>query len=102
MSAYNRTAAMAWLHREHHWAGFSGPDFFDLSVTGRQHVITFLERACDAMHKRGACGHWAYSLPLHAEHVRILDAERAALGSRQAFADCCLGVAGACQSALSF
>ena len=81
MSAYSHNDSMAWLHREHHWAAFSGPDFFDLSPAGRQAVIAFLGRACETMHKPGARGDWTYSLPLHAEHVRILDAERAALAA---------------------
>ena len=83
MANYSSVAAMQWLHREHHWAGFSGPDFFDFSSAGRQAVIALLERACETMHKRGARGDWTYSLPLHAEHVRILVAERAALAAAE-------------------
>jgi hypothetical protein len=81
MAAYKSNQAMAWLHREHHWAGFEGPEFFDFTHAGRGAVIRFLERVCETMHKRGVRGHWTYSLPLHTAHVRILDAEKAALAA---------------------
>ena len=79
MSAYSRTAAMQWLHHEHHWAASSGPDFNDPSPAGRTALVDWLRRRCASMRAAGIAGAHHYHLPLHTELLRILRAERAAL-----------------------
>ena len=79
MSVGERNQSMQWLHCQHHWAGFTGPDFFACSPAGREAVVAFLERACTAMRRRAISVDWSYSPTLHAEHHRILTAEKAAL-----------------------
>jgi hypothetical protein len=76
---YDRQAAMAWLSDRYSWSGFTGPDFNDASPSGRAALIAWLEGRCRAMRAAGVSGRAHYDLPAHAEHKRILEAERAAL-----------------------
>jgi hypothetical protein len=78
---YDRQAAMAWLAARYSWAGFGGPDFNDRSLYGNPSLIAWLEDKCRAMRAAGTSGRSHYDLPAHAEHIRILEAERAALAA---------------------
>lgn len=53
----------------------------DASPTGRRHIISKLEAAASADHKRGASGHWTYDLSRHRNICRTLKCERAELAA---------------------
>jgi hypothetical protein len=76
--AYHRPAAMAWLAGQ-----FFGPDFHNETPDSRAALIAWLERRCRTMRAQGLAGAWHYDLPLHAELLRILAAERAALAAAE-------------------
>jgi hypothetical protein len=75
---YDRAQAMRWLAERCCWPG-DCPDFTDETPAGRAAVIALLRGVCTAMRAAGLRGAWHYSLPLHTELVRILEAEEAQL-----------------------
>jgi len=77
--SYDRAQAMRWLADRCCWSGANLPDFNNETPVGRAAVIDLLRRVCTAMRAAGLRGAWHYSLPLHTELVRILDAEEAQL-----------------------
>ncbi len=53
----------------------------DVSVAGRQRLVSHLSRALRLERQRGKRGHWAYDLSRHAALHRALNRERADLKS---------------------
>ena len=51
----------------------------DLSLSGRRHIIRYLERALRAERRRGRAGHFAYNISRHAALISNYKQERAAL-----------------------
>lgn len=74
---YDRARAMQWLAERCPTADF--PDLTDETPAGRAAVIEMLTKVCTAMRAAGLRGAWHYSLPLHTELFRILQAEEAEL-----------------------
>jgi hypothetical protein len=77
---YDRARAMRWLADRCCWPG-DCPDFTDETPAGRAAAIELLRKVCTAMRAAGIRGAWHYSLPLHTELVRILQAEEAQLAA---------------------
>jgi hypothetical protein len=74
---YDRAQAIQWLAER-----CSTPDFPDLSddtPAGRAAIIEMLHKVCVRMRAHGLRGEWHYSLALHTELFRILQAEEAQL-----------------------
>ena len=55
----------------------------DRSLEGRRRIVQRLRRALREERKRGQAGHWTYRLARHAQLVRILSEESAALKERE-------------------
>src|SRR5687767_13060393 len=76
VQCYDRSAATAWLSGQ-----FVSSGFHDTTHTGRTSLIAWLERRCRMMRAQGIAGAYHYDLPLHAELLRILAAEKAELAA---------------------
>jgi len=85
---YDRAKAMQWLLQRCPTPDF--PDLSDDTPAGRAAIIEMLTKVCRRMRAYGLRGEWHYSLPLHAELWRILQAEEAQLAAiREEFAAQC-------------
>lgn len=51
----------------------------DASVTGREHIVSRLDRACRNDRTRGVEGHWSYNVARHSAMLALLKVERAEL-----------------------
>ena len=76
---YDRAKAMQWLAERCPTSDF--PDLTDATPAGRAAIIEMLQKVCRRMRAHGLRGEWHYSLPLHAELWRILQAEEAELAA---------------------
>ena len=76
---YDRARAMQWLLERCPTSDF--PDFPDDTPAGRAAIIDMLRKVCVKMRAHGLRGEWHYSLPLHTELWRILQAEEAQLAA---------------------
>jgi hypothetical protein len=76
---YDRARAMQWLADRCPTADF--PDLADDTPAGRAAIIEMLTRVCTKIRVHGIAGAWHYSLPLHTELWRILQAEEAELAT---------------------
>ena len=78
---YDRAQAMQWLLQRCPTPDF--PDLTDDTPAGRAAIIEMLTKVCRRMRAHGLRGEWHYSLPLHTELWRILQAEEAQLAAIQ-------------------
>jgi hypothetical protein len=76
---YDRAKAMQWLLERCPTPDF--PDLTDDRPAGRAAIIAMLRKVCVRMRAHGLRGEWHYSLPLHSELWRILQAEEAQLAA---------------------
>ena len=76
---YDRARAMQWLLERCPTSDF--PDLTDDTPAGRAAIIEMLTKVCVRMRAHGLRGEWHYSLPLHTELFRILQAEEAELAA---------------------
>ena len=76
---YDRAKAMQWLLERCPTSDF--PDIADARPAGRAAIIDMLTKVCRRMRAHGLRGEWHYSLPLHSELWRILQAEEAQLAA---------------------
>jgi|KBSSwiStaDraftv2_1062776.scaffolds.fasta_scaffold40382_4 hypothetical protein len=76
---YDRAKAMQWLLERCPTSDF--PDLTDDTPAGRAAIVEMLRKVCVKMRAHGLRGEWHYSLPLHTELWRILQAEEAELAA---------------------